>query len=159
MKFNLDTTNEINQDILEFEQIEEILKNKSIKFKLGGVSSSIENHECESDKNIAIIIPYRNRLDNLKIFLNNMHPFLTRQKINYGIYLIEPVGNITFNRGILMNAGFVEAIKDQKYSDLKWNCFFFHDVDMIPETLKNIYHCNDELPLHFAVAISKNNYT
>ena len=141
-----------------FEQIEENLKNKSIKLKFGGVSRSLDNNECESATNIAIIIPYRDRLPNLKIFLNNMHPFLTRQKINYGVYLIEPVANITFNRGILMNAGFFEAIKDQKFNDFKYNCFFFHDVDMIPETMKNTYQCDDEFPTHYAVAVSKWNY-
>ena len=34
-----------------------------------------------------------------------MHQFLTRQKINYGIYLIEPVEKLVFNRGLLMNIG------------------------------------------------------
>jgi hypothetical protein len=81
-----------------------------------------------------------------------MHAFWTRQKVNYGIYLIEPTGNITFNRGLLMNIGFLEAQKDAarplSYSDLAggiiknldeikesqiklpWTCFVFHDIDM-----------------------------
>lgn len=141
-----------------FEQIEENLKNKSIKLKFGGVSRSLDNNECESATNIAIIIPYRDRLPNLKMFLNNMHPFLTEQKINYGIYLIEPVENITFSRGILMNVGFLEAIKDQTYNNFQYNCFFFHDIDMIPESKQNIYRCSNTLPVHYAVAVSKWKY-
>ena len=42
-----------------------------------------------------------------------MHPFLTRQKINYGFYLIEPIDNIRFNRALIMNIGFVEALRDK----------------------------------------------
>jgi hypothetical protein len=74
---------------------------------------------------------------------------LTRQTINYGIYLIEPVQRIIFNIALLMNIGFMEAIKDTLpsgmlnmnekniYLNLLKNltthsdCFVFHDVDMI----------------------------
>lgn len=70
---------------------------------------------------IAIIVPYRDRMRNLKIFLRYLHPFLVKQNIYYGIFLIEPIGNLTFNKGILMNAGFVES---QKTSN--WDCFIFH---------------------------------
>ena len=77
---------------------------------------------------MAIIIPYRDRLDNLLIFLNNMHEFLTKQKITYGIFLAEPKEQLTFNRGILMNIGFIEAIKVEKANKMgiKWDCFIFH---------------------------------
>ena len=104
---------------------------------------------------VAIIIPYRDRLDNLRIFLNNMHAYLIRQKLNYKIYLVEPLANLTFNRGILMNIGFVESLKD---SNDKWNCFILHDVDMVPENANTVYECNDELPVHYAVAVSKFGY-
>jgi hypothetical protein len=36
-----------------------------------------------------------------------------------------------FNRAMLMNIGFVEALKIYDYQ-----CFIFHDVDLIPETNK-----------------------
>ena len=81
--------------------------------------------------------------------------FLIRQNIEYGVYLMEPIGNITFNRGILMNIGFREALKD--YSN-NWNCFFFHDVDMIPENNYNFYKCDENTPIHYAVAVSAFNY-
>lgn len=89
-----------------------------------------------------------------------MHPYFTNQKINYAVYLIEPVGNITFNRGLIMNIGFLEAIKDEKNigDNFKWNCFIFHDVDMIPEDIRVIYKCDEKAPTHFAVSVSKWNY-
>ena len=55
-----------------------------------------------------------------------MHRILTKQKINYGIFLVEPVLNATFNRGILMNIGFKEVNSFKNQLDLKWNCFIFH---------------------------------
>ena len=142
--------NVINKKEYLFDEIEDMLQNYSIKF--GG---KWQPELCKSDFKIAIIIPYRDRLSNLKIFLTNMHPFLIRQNIEYGVYLMEPIGNITFNRGILMNIGFMEALKD--YSN-NWNCFFFHDVDMIPENNYNFYKCDENTPIHYAVAVSAFNY-
>ena len=87
-----------------------------------------------------------------------MHPFLTRQKINYGIFLVEPVGDVTFNRGIIMNIGFLEVIKHQIELGINFNCFLFHDVDMLPESHKVLYRCDRRLPKHYAVAVSKWKY-
>ena len=41
-----------------------------------------------------------------------------------------------FNRGILMNIGFLEALKEHD-----WNCFVFHDVDHLPQLYTNPYDC------------------
>lgn len=46
---------------------------------------------CESRQNVAILIPFRDRESHLRIFLNNMHPFLMRQQLQYGIYVVEQV--------------------------------------------------------------------
>ena len=59
-----------------------------------------------------------------------------------------------FNRGLLFNVGFVEALKD----DPKWDCFIFHDVDHMPEDDRNLYVCDDK-PRLLAVAIDKWGYT
>lgn len=53
---------------------------------------------CVPQTQIAILIPYRNRYEHLIHFLHNMYPTLVRQEISFGIYLIEPVPEITFNR-------------------------------------------------------------
>ena len=131
--------------------IEKKLENTSIQ--IGGRYSP---KHCKSEQKIAIIIPYRNRESNLKIFLSNMHPFLVAQNASYGIYLVEPLANLTFNRGILMNVGFIESLKD---TNNLWDCFIFHDVDMIPEDTRNIYKCDNDLPVHYAVAVSKFDYS
>jgi hypothetical protein len=118
--------NTLDKQIYSFEDIEKKLKENSIKLSIGGVSKTETNNKCQTSINMALIIPYRDRLFNLKVFLNNMHRILTHQKINYGIFLVEPLANVTFNRGILMNIGFKEVISDQNNLDLKWNCFIFH---------------------------------
>ena len=41
---------------------------------------------------VAIIIPYRNRSEHLKIFLRYMHPFLQRQQLYYRVFVVEQVG-------------------------------------------------------------------
>jgi hypothetical protein len=142
--------------VLPLDDIKANLNSKTIYLLDGGKSLSKINSRCRRTpselQNLAIIVPYRNRTYNLKVFLQNMHAFWTRQKVNYGIYLIEPTGNTTFNRGLLINIGFLEAQKDAarplNYSDLAghtisslgeikksqiklpWTCFVFHDVDM-----------------------------
>lgn len=37
---------------------------------------------------------FRDRQQHLAIFLNHMHPFLMKQQIEYGIFVIEQEGNL-----------------------------------------------------------------
>lgn len=46
---------------------------------------------CEARHRTAIIIPHRNREHHLKFLLYYLHPFLQRQQLNYGIYVIHQV--------------------------------------------------------------------
>ncbi|XP_069142067.1 beta-1,4-N-acetylgalactosaminyltransferase bre-4-like isoform X2 [Argopecten irradians] len=108
--------------------------------------------ECHSDQRVAIIIPYRNRELHLRTLLYNLHTMLERQQINYGIFVIEQAGNSTFNRGLLMNIGYKEAIKSFNYS-----CFVFHDVDLIPEDDRIYYGCGEK-PRHLSAAVDKFKY-
>uniref|UniRef100_A0A672MIR2 Beta-1,4-galactosyltransferase n=1 Tax=Sinocyclocheilus grahami TaxID=75366 RepID=A0A672MIR2_SINGR len=107
---------------------------------------------CEARHRTAIIIPHRNREHHLKVLLYYLHPFLQRQQLNYGIYVIHQAGNYTFNRAKLMNVGFREAMRDED-----WDCLFFHDVDLIPEDDRNTYVC-DTHPKHAAIAMDKFGY-
>lgn len=103
--------------------------------------------ECTARDRVAIVIPYRDRASHLPIFLANLHPFLMKQQIEYGIFLIEQVADGLFNRAALMNVGFVEALK---LSD--WDCFIFHDIDLLPMDDRNLYTCPDQ-PRHMSVAV------
>ncbi|XP_031431557.1 beta-1,4-galactosyltransferase 3 [Clupea harengus] len=108
--------------------------------------------DCEAKHRTAIIIPHRNREHHLKFFLYHVHPFLQRQQLDYGIYIIHQAGNYTFNRAKLMNVGFREAMREED-----WDCLFFHDVDLIPEDDRNSYTC-ETVPKHAAIAMDKFGY-
>ncbi|KAG8143272.1 putative Beta-14-galactosyltransferase 3-like protein [Naja naja] len=108
--------------------------------------------DCDATHKTAVIIPHRNREQHLKYLLYYLHPFLQRQQLSYGIYIIHQTESYTFNRAKLLNVGFKEAMKDED-----WDCIFFHDVDLIPEDDRNIYTC-DLFPKHVAVAMDKFGY-
>lgn len=46
---------------------------------------------CFPRHRVAVIIPYANRLQHLKVFLKVMHPLLQRQLLHYQIFVIEQV--------------------------------------------------------------------
>ena len=50
---------------------------------------------CSARHRVAVIIPYRNRLEHLRILLRNLHAFLQKQMLQYTIFLIEQVMTIT----------------------------------------------------------------
>ncbi|XP_063802873.1 beta-1,4-galactosyltransferase 3 [Pseudophryne corroboree] len=109
---------------------------------------------CESRHRTAIIIPHRNRETHLRHLLYYLHPFLQRQQLNYGIYIIHQSGNSTFNRAKLLNVGVKEAMRDED-----WDCLFLHDVDLIPENDHNVYVCDPWSPKHASVAMNKFRYS
>lgn len=117
----------------------------------GGKFNAYHRRSDSSLFRVAIIVPYRNRRRNLNIFLLYMHRFLSRQSIDYGVYLIEPRNDLKFNRAMLLNIGFLEALRDEP----RWDCFIFHDVDMLPENASNIYQCDARFPKQMAISINK----
>ncbi|XP_048729804.2 beta-1,4-galactosyltransferase 1-like isoform X3 [Ostrea edulis] len=108
--------------------------------------------ECLSRHKVAVLIPYRNRQEHLNILLYVLHPMLQRQLLDYGIFIVEQSNGTLFNRGLLFNIGYVEALKVDDYS-----CFVFHDVDLVPENDKILYGCIDS-PIHLSAAIDIFNY-
>ncbi|CAG0914612.1 unnamed protein product [Notodromas monacha] len=107
---------------------------------------------CISRNRVAIIVPYRDREAHLRVFLRHLHPMLRRQQLEYGIYVIDQVGKRPFNRAMLFNVGFLVSKKLFDYE-----CFVFHDVDLIPEDDRNLYSCPEE-PRHMSIAINDQGY-
>jgi hypothetical protein len=91
---------------------------------------------CQATLKLAIIIPYRDRLIHLKIQTYILHLILRRQMVDYRIFVVEPTTplNISFNKGRVMNAAYLEALK----IDPTFDCFVFHDVDLITENDRNL---------------------
>ncbi|XP_022104366.1 uncharacterized protein LOC110986643 isoform X2 [Acanthaster planci] len=92
---------------------------------------------------VAIIFPYRNRSYHLPIVLRYLTPMLQRQLLEFAFYSINQENNLAFNRAMLMNVGFVEALNFSR-----WDCFIFHDVDHLPLSDFNYYGCSG-MPRHF----------
>ena len=69
-----------------------------------------------------VVIPYRNREEHLEYFLSNSADTIIK---NTGseIIIVEQSGNMLFNRGALINVGFIESKKDY---------IITHDVDLNP---------------------------
>lgn len=105
---------------------------------------------CKARQRVAIIVPYRNREIELAIFLKNIHPFLMKQQIEYGIFVVEQTVGTKFNRGMLLNVGFLEAKKIKSF-----DCYIFHDVDLLPMDDRNFYICSEDNPRHLAMAVDK----
>ena len=57
-----------------------------------------------------------------------------------------------FNRASLLNAGAMEAIKQYDFQ-----CFIFHDVDLLMEDDRNLYTCPQQ-PRHMSVAVDSMQY-
>ncbi|XP_014672230.1 PREDICTED: beta-1,4-galactosyltransferase 3-like [Priapulus caudatus] len=109
---------------------------------------------CLPRHKVAIIVPYKNREDQLLVFLHHIHPFLQRQQIHYGIYVVEQANTTKeFNKGRLMNAGFVEAMRQHN-----WTCVIVHDVDLLPENDLNTYRCDLHNVRHMTVAVDRYQY-
>ncbi|XP_044758342.1 beta-1,4-N-acetylgalactosaminyltransferase bre-4 isoform X2 [Coccinella septempunctata] len=102
---------------------------------------------CRVLKSVAIVIPYRCRGEHLLLFLQHMHPFLKKQQLDYTIFIVEQEGDGLFNRALLMNIGYIEALKRRNF-----DCFILHDIDLLPENDKNLYTCPIQ-PRHMSVAI------
>ncbi|XP_039253012.2 beta-1,4-galactosyltransferase 4-like [Styela clava] len=115
--------------------------------------------DCKARYRVAIIIPLRGREIQLRGLLSHMLPVWKRQQLDYTVYTITQAGNQLFNRAKLMNVGFSEAIKERKY-----DCFVFHDVDLLLENDKCLYWCpqsRDEKfdnPRHISTYIDKFGY-
>ncbi|MEE6467710.1 hypothetical protein FKM82_008023 [Ascaphus truei] len=116
------------------------------------VKGRCQPESCRPQQRVAILIPHRNREKHLLYLLDNLHPFLQRQQLEYGIYVIHQAGNLKFNRAKLLNVGYLEALKEEQ-----WDCFILHDVDLVPENDFNLYLCDSE-PKHLVVGRNVTGY-
>ncbi|KAF2355857.1 Galactosyltransferase N-terminal, partial [Trinorchestia longiramus] len=80
------------------------------------------------------------------------HTILRSQQLEYTVYVAEQVANVTFNKGSVMNAGFLEA-----FTTTNAQCFVFHDVDMLAEDDRNMYSCPPR-PRHLSVGVNTLQY-
>jgi len=103
----------------------------------------------QTSHRMALMIPYRDRVEHLQIFLEVFPSAIQIAKIpvDYEIFVIEQANDKLFNRGKLLNAGF-DVLKDS------FDYFCFHDVDMLPIKVDYSY---TNRPTHLALNVSQFN--
>lgn len=107
--------------------------------------------DCIPRYSTAVIIPYRQREEQLKQFLVYMHNYLRRQRIHYRIFVIEQYDPKPFNRAKLFNIGAMIAMK------LDFPCLVLQDVDLLPMNLGHMYACTPK-PRHMCSALDQFRY-
>ena len=85
---------------------------------------SSSNHQPQSHK-LAIIVPFRERFDELLKFVPHLSKFLRVQSIDFKIFIINQIDELRFNRASLINVGFLESMRECDYMAM-------HDVDLLP---------------------------
>uniref|UniRef100_A0A3B1IG71 Beta-1,4-galactosyltransferase n=1 Tax=Astyanax mexicanus TaxID=7994 RepID=A0A3B1IG71_ASTMX len=92
---------------------------------------------------MAVIIPFRERFEELLVFVPYMHTFLTKKKIRHKFLIINQVDHFRFNRASLINVGYKESGNDTDYIAM-------HDVDLLPLNEALDYGFPEEGPFHVA---------
>ncbi|XP_046896952.1 beta-1,4-galactosyltransferase 5 [Hypomesus transpacificus] len=140
---------QVNMSEVSLEEVERVLLAAEPSLSPGGYWKP---QDCVPRWKVAILVPFRNRHEHLPILLNHLVPVLQSQRLQFAFYVIEQTGTEPFNRAMLFNVGFKEAMKD-----MDWDCLVFHDVDHLMENDRNYYGCG-EMPRHFAVKLNKYSY-
>ncbi|XP_025716632.1 beta-1,4-galactosyltransferase 7 isoform X1 [Callorhinus ursinus] len=92
---------------------------------------------------LAVLVPFRERFEELLVFVPHMHRFLSRKKIQHHIYVLNQVDHFRFNRAALINVGFLETSNSTDYIAM-------HDVDLLPLNEELDYGFPEAGPFHVA---------
>uniref|UniRef100_T1J0Y7 Beta-1,4-N-acetylgalactosaminyltransferase n=1 Tax=Strigamia maritima TaxID=126957 RepID=T1J0Y7_STRMM len=132
----------------------------AIAFLLGLVplSSIIDSCDCKPNetkmtgkytrgnnakKRLCVIVPFRDRFEELLQFGPHLHKFLYDQNIPHLIYIINQIDKFRFNRASLINVGFLESRSNCDYIAM-------HDVDLLPINPELSYAFPEHGPFHIA---------
>ena len=99
---------------------------------------------------LGIIVPYRNRYAQLYEFKEAIKEYFKSLEIDYKIIIVEQDDAKLFNRGKLLNIGYLEAKKQ------RCDYLCFHDVDMLPSRVDYSY---SDTPVHLASILVEENNT
>jgi xylosylprotein 4-beta-galactosyltransferase len=91
---------------------------------------------------LAILVPFRDRFDELLAFVPYMTKFLLNQGIrSFRIYILNQSNKYRFNRGALANVGFMVAKNECDYIAI-------HDIDLLPLNKNLSYAYPADGPFH-----------
>ena len=109
----------MNLSFDELSMVELLKRHPSMKADLGWSPP-----HCQPQSTIAIIIPFRDRESHLRIFLNNLIPFLQRQMLGFQIFIIDQVDR---------ECSYVQVKPDRLRASFK-QTLFRPDLDEIVES-------------------------
>ncbi|KAL3308364.1 hypothetical protein Ciccas_013106 [Cichlidogyrus casuarinus] len=96
---------------------------------------------CETDK-LLVLVPYRDRSENILYFLYYMHLFLQSTRQHYQIVLAEQLGSGRFRRANLFNSVVYELFFGTTKE--KAVCLALHDIDKVPFSPMLNYTCGEK---------------
>ncbi|RMB96616.1 hypothetical protein DUI87_26681 [Hirundo rustica rustica] len=89
---------------------------------------------------LALLVPFRERFEELLAFVPYMHRFLSKKRIRHRIFILNQVDHF---RASLINVGFLESGNDTDYIAM-------HDVDLLPLNEHLDYSFPEAGPFHVA---------
>ncbi|XP_013110457.2 beta-1,4-galactosyltransferase 7 [Stomoxys calcitrans] len=100
--------------------------------------------ELQAMHKLAILVPFRDRFEELLQFVPHMTKFLQKQNVVHHIFVLNQVDRYRFNRASLINVGF-------RFTSGVYDYIAMHDVDLLPlnDNLRYEYP-SDGGPLHIA---------
>jgi len=96
-----------------------------------------------SSHKLCIIVPFRDRYQQLLEFAPYMTNFLNKQGIEHEFWIVNQMDGFRFNRASLINVGFVESSPSCDYIAM-------HDVDLLPDNPNLKYDYPSSGPFHVA---------
>lgn len=113
-------------------------------FRRNKLDEATEVKSRETKERLAVVVPFRDRFDELLLFVPLLTDFLVKQHIqSFRFYIINQSSRYRFNRGALINVGFLLARNTSDYIAI-------HDVDLIPLNQNLSYSYPSRGPYHLA---------
>ena len=144
--------NNLRREYIKMKNSRKIVKSNNInKNKINDLSKKYLKDYKELS--FAIIVPYRDNLDGSQVrkkqldkFIDVMPKYFSKlgKKYKFKIIIVEQGNSKKFNRGVLLNVGFLIAEHNVDY-------FIFHDIDLFPDKdMLKYYACFPFKPIHLA---------
>ncbi|XP_062515389.1 beta-1,4-galactosyltransferase 7-like isoform X3 [Corticium candelabrum] len=98
----------------------------------------------KDEHQLAVLVPFRDRFEELLEFGPHMHQYLNTQRIRHQIWIVNQVDSHRFNRAALINVGFLlSRARGCDYVAM-------HDVDLLPLNPHLDYSYPEAGPFHVA---------
>ncbi|EPY74986.1 beta-1,4-galactosyltransferase 7 [Camelus ferus] len=74
-----------------------------------------EEDESWGPHSLAVLVPFRERFEELLVLVPHVHRFLSRKKSQHHIYVLNQADHFSFSPAALINAGFLESGSSTDY--------------------------------------------